>query len=425
MENVRQMFSGDILIIDDEVNEKDTEINRIKEFLETKRFHVIASESIPTPNELTDKKIAFVVCDWKFNNMDAKLNAQNVISFLNNINTNRLIPIFICTTVEKDEIEEYLLDENGCKKYKKNEASCVFIVKKSEIVGDNIFKVINNWIEKNPSIQYMKAWEKTIEIAKEKMFSDLYNESEFWPLVLHQCFINDGDDPTEEMGQFLSRNLFSRVSGTYKFKELEPRSIDDIQLKNILDGERTFYYQEENISDETLLHTGDIFELAGNLYINIKRQCDLLRNNEDVYLLKLDSAGKISDSPIKLSDNKENLRILGKNYNIADKPIEKINDALDKAFAKTNSFYNGKFLEKINEVIIPCVCHLDVCKIDLRSLRVISVANLKTDYKRKARLLEPYISIVTEKFASYISSKGTMRTPESLLTHKFICQDIE
>lgn len=70
-----------------------------------------------------------------------------------------------------------------------------------------------------------------------------------------------------------------------------------------------------------------------------------------------------------------------------------------------------------------CVCHLDVCKISLRSLRVISVANLKTDYKRKARLLEPYISIVTEKFASYITSKGTMRTPESLLTHKFICQD--
>lgn len=69
--------------------------------------------------------------------------------------------------------------------------------------------------------------------------------------------------------------------------------------------------------------------------------------------------------------------------------------------------------------------HLNVCRINLRSLKVISIETLKTDYKRKARLLEPYINIVTEKFATYVSSKGTMRTPEALLTHKFLIRDID
>ena len=125
--------------------------------------------------------------------------------------------------------------------------------------------------------------------------------------------------------------------------------------------------------------------------------------------------------------NIKNVDTIGKEqaFSILTEKYLPIKDLDAYVFLDAKYYVNQDFLEKINEVIIPCVCHLDVCKIDLRSLRVISVANLKTDYKRKARLLEPYISIVTEKFASYISSKGTMRTPESLLTHKFICQDIE
>lgn len=50
---------------------------------------------------------------------------------------------------------------------------------------------------------------------------------------------------------------------------------------------------------------------------------------------------------------------------------------------------------------------------------------LTNENKRVARLLEPYINIVTEKFGSYISSKGVMRTPETLLTHKFIYNETD
>lgn len=423
MENVRKTFKGDILIVDDEVNDVESDIYQIRKYLESNKFPINACESFPDTDELNCYNIAFIICDWKFNDGDEALNAEIVIDFLNKITEDRLIPVFICTTIDKSLVKDYLTTKNGCKKYKDNNASCIFVVNKDEIKNEKIFEVINNWLQNNPSIKTMKAWEKSIDCAKEKLFSDLYNESEFWPLVLYQSFQTDGDDPKEEMGQFLSRNLFSRVSGTYEFEELPSRTLSDIELRNILDGERTFYYKDETISDDTFLYTGDIFESKEKLYINIKRQCDLMRQNEDVYLLSLESAGKICNSPIQLSDNKDCLQILGKDYNLANKSVKNINEALNSAFGKTNAFYQGKFLEKIHEVIIPCVCHLEVCRINLRSLSVISLEKLKDDYKRKARLLEPYISIVTEKFASYFSSKGTMRTPDALLTHKFIYKD--
>ncbi len=421
MENIRKMFKGEILIIDDEVNDLETDICKIKCYLESNRFPVRAYEAIPLIDEIVALNIAFVICDWKFIDADEDENARNVIEFLNELTQDKLIPVFICTTIEKPTIKAYLSADGGCKKFKDNDASCVFVVDKSEIKDEKIFEVINNWLNKNPSIKTMKSWENSIDRAKEKLFSDLYNESEYWPLVLYQSFETDGDDPNEGMGQFLSRNLFSRVSDTYSFEKfLLPESEEkDIDLLKILNRERTLYYMDDAITDDTVLHTGDIFESEEKSYINIKRQCDLIRGNKNVYLLDLKFAGSMSDAPIRLSEDKKVLSILGKNYSIADKTVQNINNCLDNAFSKTNALHQGKFLEKVFEVIIPCVYKYDVCKIDLRSLNVIPVDELKENYKRKARLLEPYINIVTEKFASYVSSKGAMRTPEALLTHKF------
>lgn len=65
-----------------------------------------------------------------------------------------------------------------------------------------------------------------------------------------------------------------------------------------------------------------------------------------------------------------------------------------------------------------------VVSIELKELLLIEFKDDNIDkYTRIARLLEPYISIVTEKFASYMSSKGSMRTPEELFTGKYFIDD--
>lgn len=422
MENVRRNFPGEIVIIDDEINEEESEIYEIREYLLKNRFPVLSYESVPDVTELKEHKIGFIICDWRFSAFTEEMNAKLVIQFLNSVTENMFVPIFICTTLSKDSLEEYLVAEHGCKKYKRNEASCIFIVEKSDIKGDKIFTAINTWMTHNPSVKTMKEWEHVLDVAKEKMLSSMYDETEFWPIILYKSFKDDGEDPSDGIGQFLTRSLVSWVGHTYKFDDYDHIELDQQDIKKILEYERTFYYPEEDrdITSTSIIYTGDIFEHDNKKYINIKRQCDLMRGNNSLYLLSLNKAGKLSDHPIRLSADRSKLCIVGKNYSLGDGELNSINHALDEAFSKTNTMHNGKFLEKVFEVIIPCICDYEVCKIDLRSLSVVSMKDIEDKYKRVARLLEPYINIVTEKFGSYISSKGSMRTPETLLTHRFI-----
>ena len=67
-----------------------------------------------------------------------------------------------------------------------------------------------------------------------------------------------------------------------------------------------------------------------------------------------------------------------------------------------------------------------VVMIDLKELDIVKFESVEfKQYERVARLLEPYISIVTDKFAAYMSSKGSMRIPEELFTEKFFIDNSE
>ena len=93
-------------------------------------------------------------------------------------------------------------------------------------------------------------------------------------------------------------------------------------------------------------------------------------------------------------------------------------------FSKTRVLHKGKILETAFQVIIPCVCHKKVVSIDLREMEIIQLENdIIQRYERSARLLEPYISIVVEKFAAYMSSKGSMRTPKEVFTGKYFIDE--
>lgn len=203
MENVRRNFPGEIVIIDDEINDELSEIYEIKEYLCKNRFSVLSYESIPNVAELKEHKIGFIICDWRFSSFREDRNAEIVIQFLNEITESMFAPIFICTTLSKNTLEEILLAENGCKKYKGNDASCIFIVEKSNIKDDKIFTAINTWMEHNPSVKTMKEWERVLDVAKEKMLSAMYSETEFWPNILYKSFEEDGEDPSDGIGQFL------------------------------------------------------------------------------------------------------------------------------------------------------------------------------------------------------------------------------
>lgn len=177
---IKKMFVGEILIVDDEVNEEYTDAWEIAEYLKEQNFSVITKDTFPNSNELAGHKLSMVICDWMFKRGDDDGNAREVIAFLNKVQSKEFIPVFICTSLAKIDVERYLANfDYNCTRYKKNEASSIFVVKKGDIKNDRLFDFLKGWLQNNPSVKLLKEWEISLEVAKNSMFNELYNASEY------------------------------------------------------------------------------------------------------------------------------------------------------------------------------------------------------------------------------------------------------
>lgn len=426
IEYIKEMFVGEILIVDDQVYEEYTEAYVMADYLKKQGFSVIEKETFPVENELAGHKLSMVICDWMLLKGNEEGNAQAVINFLNRVQSKEFIPIFICTSIDRNVVEEYLTDSKyNCKNYKANAASSIIIVRKEDIKNEKIFDFLTEWLLKNPSVKLLKEWEKSLEIAKNNMFNELYNASEYWPWVLAKTYHEDGEkDIGESMGEFVTKNLLSRIS-EYCIEDVIADVNVDIDVATVLEGERCLYYQDNAVTSQTAFKTGDILKKGHKWYIIVKRQCDLNRTqNDNLYVLKMSELKNVGVEPISVSEDGKTIYIFNKGYPLDEADINTINEQLSEAYSKTRVLHKGKILEINSQVIIPCVCGKKVVSIDLTGLSCIEIKDIE-QYERIARLLEPYISIVTDKFAFYMSSKGSMRTPIELFTKKYFIDEEE
>lgn len=146
------MFVGEILIVDDEVNEEYTDSWIIAEYLKEQNFSVIKKDTFPGEHELEGHKLSMVICDWMFKKGDKDGNAREVIAFLNKVQSKEFVPVFICTSLDRQEVEKYLADSKyNCTRYKDNDASSIFIVRKGDILKkeEDLFIVIKRQCDLN------------------------------------------------------------------------------------------------------------------------------------------------------------------------------------------------------------------------------------------------------------------------------------
>lgn len=137
---IKKMFIGEILIVDDDVLEEDTDAYIIANYLKEQNFSVITKDTFPKEQELAGHKLSMVICDWMFKKNDDDGNAKEVIAFLNKVQSKEFVPVFICTSLNKQQVERYLSDiEYNCTRYKSNDASSIFIVKKDDIKREKLF----------------------------------------------------------------------------------------------------------------------------------------------------------------------------------------------------------------------------------------------------------------------------------------------
>jgi hypothetical protein len=140
------------------------------------------------------------------------------------------------------------------------------------------------------------------------------------------------------------------------------------EIRKVLEGER--FLPKLRLTDDSV-GTGDLFLIKNNYYLNIRPQCDLLRNNEiNLYCIKGKAMTRTKES-----------------------------QTFDKKY--------GHFEERNNQVIIPFVNDGKIIVFYFKDFDIYKFDTMKDH--RIGRILPPYIIHIQQRFSLYLQRQGLTR----------------
>lgn len=410
--DVVELFRGIAVVIDDEINDGDTNIRSILEQINEKNIPCLAYSSLPAEDVIPSlHHLAFLLLDWRLIKNDVAsadilagiqipstlLESQVVenVEFLKKIANVCFCPIFIFSNEDQTQIVDRLIEEGI---YSSDKPNHIFVKSKNELLGEKrLFNEIEEWIKLNPSIYVLKEWEKEYQRSKNQLFADFQQLSPLWPKIMWETYSDDGANKSLELGGLISRNILNRMMPFEFSNEIigaEGSDIDEVDIRRVLEGERFLnnkYLHEDDIS------TGDVFKEvytddAGvqryRYYLNIRAQCDLLRENNigdvELYCLK----GRL----------------------VQEKSVNKEDDSI----RFLPQF--GQFIEKVSHAVIPFLDEGGIIEFLFKDLKIIKWKALKD--KRVGRLLPPYINSVQQRYTLYLQRQGLPRVPKIIAFDK-------
>lgn len=441
--DIEKLFNGIAVIIDNEIEKKDSSIFAIKEVIESRNIPVATYMDIPNIEVVASlSNASFIILDWDYFNStfdDEELKIDRImkpttltedkedelIRFITEITNKIFVPVFIFTAINSESIKDKLRMNNLWDEQKPNR---IFVKQKSEVSSDEeLFAEIKNWLIEMPSAYVLKVWDKSFADSKNKLFLEMYGYSPNWVKIIWEMLKEDSIDNQHEFGEFVTRNLVNRLQ-EYSFCEeyLETdKSISQEELSAVIESERYITYSDQ----PEQAYTGDLFKKGNKYYLNIRAQCDLARpdhsGNYDPILYcimgKRLRSKDITTEDIQLT--KEKKLVFGKDKDFSLEELGEICtlDAklgeFNKNFRKHRNgvfFSRGEVLEKKPEVIVACVAGEKIIKFEL-DLVPMKFSELICD--RKGRLLSPYINRIQQKCAQYIVREGVMPIPRDLFSN--------
>jgi hypothetical protein len=436
--DIKRLFEGIAVIIDDEINEENSSIMQIKRIIENKNIPVLAYNELPKLAMIPSlAKASFIILDWDYSSSadmvtadervmipDAYRNEQEnaLLAFIQQLLQQTFMPVFIFTFKPLEDVTNKLRERELWSRDKPNR---IFVQQKSKVSSeDHLFVEIQNWMKEMPSVYVLKEWEGIISLAKTAMFSEMFGYSPQWATVLWDMLKTDSIENHREFGDFISRSLLARISG-YAFDEdvivsQQPPSREELRI--IAQGERYIRYE----SQPEQAYAGDLFKIGGKYCLNIRAQCDLSRSasgatyNPTLYCIigeKLRSKDIVTED-IRFTSEGELVFGNGKKYTL-DQMRDMLTDvdALGKMnglFARQRNtifFRHGTFLERTDNVIVGCIADEEAIQF---GLEIINVNFAENKDKRIGRVLPPYIERVQQKCAHYMIREGTMPIPHAV-----------
>lgn len=396
------LFKGIAVVIDDELDEKQSGIATICSQIQAAGGYVVGLKDLPAKDaDLANfGGASFFLVDWDL--LGGQVGAseglgvavpealkeskvEEILDFLDRLKLNRYVPVFIFTNADVESVKAALGKRAGL--YQVGQPSHLFVKSKDDVIGTGVMKVLNDWAATVPSALALRRWELEYEKAKNALFADFYASSIYWPVVLWQTFEADGVPGSDELGRLISRNLLSRMTpfdmDMKEFvKQLEELKDHDpvryrSDLLKVLEGERLV--RSERLHDDRVA-TGDVFKMSGNYYINIRPDCDCIPregvNDPELYLLKGSSLG-----PSAMSKQLERDR--------------------------------GLVTERDDEAIVFALHEGKTVSFKLREIRISKWSEVKD--KRVGRLLPPFATRVQQRYAAYLQRPGIPKIPTAAM----------
>ena len=376
MTDIIQLFSGVGVVIDEAINseeEKPTSIQKIVQSIRSRHIPLIMYDDLPDDEELSKlHSISFLILDWNLSGIRPipEITVANNIDFIKRLFEICFVPLFIFSDEDSHTIE-VALSEQGIT----SQNSPIFIKKKEELdTVDKLFEEIEKWVKETPSVYVLKVWEKSTREAKTMLLSELSSIHASWPFVLVESIQEDGGDSSWELMNSLQSNLSYRIiAPTFDTEIIEAKKegITKEEVRKIIECER--FIPNDKLPDYPF--AGDIYIIEDNYFVNIRPDCDIIREKKELYLLK----GNIIDETT-INSNQENETI----------------------------FKKGEFQEKINNCYVAFVDGRILC-FSMRKLTIKKWNDIKLN--RLGRLLPPFITKIQQKYSSYIQRQGLPSIP--------------
>lgn len=397
-------FRKPALIIDDQLNDLESDITRIKQDFEKHGLSFVLFDNVP------DEKywdclgqLSFAILDWQLNNPNSPdgvlpsfgvstledENKEFFVSFVISLIDKYMIPVFILTQQNRQHVEDFFRMDNKTKEAFAKGQLVVF--SKSDVSGDRIEILLSEWCQNNPSVYVLKTFERAIDDAKQNLFSTMNSLNTNWPTIVYDTLKRDqSEDIDNEFVEFIASSLIGRINQPEFDKAILDKKDDSVSSEELIKIYSNSKFVEYTDSQPNNAYSGDLYadELKENFYLNITPECDIRR-------------GKY----IFIKGNFTN-----------DYKYDETNGIINKNI----SHYVPLLLDK--KCVEFCFRKYRVIN-NKKNFDEISFESDKNPYKRVGRLLHPYITEIRERFGYFISRHGHIRHPDQVLNNKNTNQD--
>ena len=337
---LRKLFKGIAVVIDDQINSEGSPISKIiKDIEDSYAIRFLRLDALPSGRSIEALSDAvIVILDWVF--LDPRLQKQsedNVrpgatldkgnddikIELITKLLENSFAPIVILT--DEPAAAKDALDAKEIKPYV---GGRIIVQRKSNEDGAHqIQQFLQSWLMKNHEFYVLKEWEVKAEKAKHDFFQAFGPDDVNWVDALWaRLKIDDDVEYSNMLGEYLTRCIVSNMEDIDFDESILNNHNQSIasgneSIKKLVNIQTVKWSKEGNYPNHP--HAGDLFySTAGDHHkfmLSIRADCDYSRNSgKDLFYLK--------GQPLLRKEIEENKSKIDENGKIHFGPIEGLED---------------------------------------------------------------------------------------------------